>query len=210
MILSHKHKFIFFAIPKTATHTIRQALTPHMGPDDWEQQVLFGQKASPIPAIAAIRHGHISATQIRPRITEQQWHTYFKFGFVRNPYDRYVSTCFFLYRNIPNFESQAVPVMKQALRRPDFRRRILVSPQSNLLMGVDGKLAMDYVGRYETLQESFDEICQRIGIPGTDLGRKNASKHSRFTEYYDDDLTRIVSDFYSDDFENFDYPKNAS
>ena len=110
LIISHKHKFIFFAVPKTATHTIRQALTPHMGEEDWEQQVLFGQdRALPIPEIAALNHGHISVTQIQPHLSDEVWGSYFKFGFVRNPFDRYVSTCFFLHRDTPNFARSAIP-----------------------------------------------------------------------------------------------------
>jgi hypothetical protein len=54
VIISHRHKFIFFAVPKTATHATREALRQHLGPDDWEQQVLFGKQALPMPEIAAL------------------------------------------------------------------------------------------------------------------------------------------------------------
>ena len=33
MIISHKHRFIFVAVPKTATHAVRKALRPHLGRD---------------------------------------------------------------------------------------------------------------------------------------------------------------------------------
>ena len=95
MIISHRHKFIFFAVPKTATHTIREALRHHKDEDDWEQQVLYGEQALPIPEIARLKHGHISAEQIRPHLDDAIWNEYFKFAFVRNPFDRFVSTCFF-------------------------------------------------------------------------------------------------------------------
>ncbi len=205
MIVSHAHRFVFFAIPKTATHTIRQALTPLMEGDDWEQQVLFGEKVAPIPEIAEIRHGHISVSQIRPHLTSSQWQSYFKFAFVRNPFDRYVSTCFFLHRNTPGFAQGAVPFMKQAILRPGFRQRILVRPQSHLLGDGNDRIGVDYVGRYESLQESFDHICRQIGAAKIDLGKKNTSKHKNYTEYYDEQLRQRVADFYAPDFENFDY-----
>ena len=205
MIVSHQHKFIFFAVPKTATHAIRQALREHTGPDDWEQQVLFGEQFLPIPEIARIKHGHISVRQIRPHLDPEVWSSYFKFGFVRNPFDRYISICFFLNRGNPEFSASARAFMKQALAVLRFRQRVLVKPQQLQLSDQDGDIALDVVGRYETLQQSYDEICERIGIPSTDLDRKNPSKHAAFTEYYDDELRDIVAEYYQGDLAAFGY-----
>lgn len=205
MIISHRHRFIFFAVPKTATHTIRQALREHKGPEDWEQQVLFGTQSLPIPEIARIKHGHISAQQIKPHLDPEIWGNYFKFGFVRDPFDRFVSTCFFLNRGNEQFADQADSFMRQALSRPRFRQRVLVRPQIQQLSNASGEVALDFVGRYETLQQSYDEICERIGIPTTALARKNPSEHADYTEYYDDELRGIVGEFYEDDLRVFDY-----
>lgn len=205
MIISHRHKFIYFAVPKTATHTIREALRPHLGPDDWEQQVLFGKQYLPIPEIAAIDHGHITVQEIRPHLDPEVWAGYFKFGFVRNPFDRFVSTCFFLNRGNPNFAGSAVAFMKDRLPRPRFRQRVLARPQYRQLIGTNDEIALDFTGRYENLQESFDHVCERIGIPGTELGRKNASAHSKYVDYYDSDLRQQVADFYAEDLRIFAY-----
>ena len=205
MIISHRHKFIYFAAPKTATHTIREALRQHLGPDDWEQQVLFGKQYLPIPEIAAIEHGHISANEIRPHLSTTVWDDYFKFAIVRNPYDRFVSTCFFLNRENPNFAASAVAFMKDRLPRERFRQRVLVRPQYQQLCSADGQVALDFVGRYEELQPSYDSICERIGIPGMELGKKNASVHSSFVDYYDDDLRQKVAEFYAEDLRLFAY-----
>lgn len=176
-----------------------------MGPDDWEQQVLFGNAVSPIPELARIKHGHISARQLRPHMSDNVWESYFKFGFVRNPFDRFVSTCFFLNRNNPDFATGAVAFMKRALTMPRFRQRVLVIPQVQLLTDSDGEIALDYVGRYEDLQNSYDDICEQAGIATTELGRKNPSEHNAYAEYYDDELTELVADFYKDDLRSFSY-----
>lgn len=205
MIISHRHKFIYFAVPKTATHTIREALRQHLGPDDLEQQVLFGKQYLPFPEIAAIEHGHICANEIRPHLSATVWDDYFKFAFVRNPYDRFVSTCFFLNRGNPDFAASAVAFMKDRLPRPRFQQRVLARPQFQQLTNSDGKLALDFIGRYEELQQSYDSICDRIGIPGIELGKKNTSQHSSFVEYYDDDLKQAVAEFYAEDLRLFSY-----
>ena len=196
-------------MPKTATHAIREALRQHLDDNDWEQQVLFGQQSLPIPEIAQLRHGHISVRQIRPHVSSETWDTYFKFGFVRNPFDRFVSTCFFLNRQNPRFAQAPVQLMKRFLTFEKFRQRILVRPQSELLTDKSGEIVVDYVGRYEDLQQSYDEICERIGIPPTDLTRKNPSDHAAFTKYYDDELRDIVAAFYADDFRNFTYDPDS-
>lgn len=205
MIVSHRHKFIFFAVPKTATHAIRQSLRQHLDQEDWEQQTLFGEQYLPIPELAALKHGHISVRQIQPHLSREDWNTYFKFGFVRNPFDRFISTCFFLNRNNADFEKSAIKFMKNALNVERFRQRMLVKPQNQQLIDDNGNVALDSVGRYESLQQSYDEICARIGIQTTELGRKNPSRHKPYAEYYNDELRDRVAEYYEDDLKIFSY-----
>lgn len=207
MIISHKHKYIFFAVPKTATHAIREALREHKGPDDWEQQMLFGRNAFPVPALAAIQHGHLSVQQLRPHISPEMFSDYFKFAFVRNPYDRYISTFFFLTRNQQLPPGDKKVHLKQAIRSPQFTGRILVQPQYKMLVDETNTLALDYLGRYEDIQASYDHICERIGIPSKSLIEKNASDHQSSESYYDDELRQLVTDFYRGDFELLGYDK---
>ena len=209
MIISHKHRFIFFAVPRTATHTIRQALRAHLGEEDWEQQMLTRVQTIPIPEISAIKHGHVSFQQIERRLSTENWATYFKFSFVRNPLDRYVSICFFLNRQNHEFTGNEVACMKQGLEIPRFRQRILVVPQSGLLTDAEGTIAMDYVGRYELLQTSYDEICRHIGIESVRLTKTNTSNHMSYENYYDEALRDRISRFYRSDFELFGYDANA-
>lgn len=192
-------------MPKTATHAIRQSLRENLDQDDWEQQTLFGKQYLPFPDLAKLGHGHISVRQVQPHLSAETWNSYFKFGFVRNPFDRFVSTCFFLNRKNPDFKRSAVQFMRNALNVNQFRQRILARPQNEQLIDDDGNVALDMVGRYENLQESYDEICNRIGIPTTELGRKNPSSHNAYTEYYDDALKERVASFYEDDLRIFFY-----
>lgn len=205
MIISHKHRFIFFATPKTATHSVRQALGNYSADDDWQQQALFGEQLIPIPAIAKIKHGHISVSQLKSVLGEEQWHDYFRFGFVRNPFDRFVSTCVFLNRQNPRFQDNSLLWMKEALERPVFRQRILVVPQSELLVHADGQFGLDFVGHYETLQTSLDTIFDQLDLPAVQLTVKNRSEHAHYREYYDDHLRDLVTEFYAADLTRFNY-----
>lgn len=204
MIVSHQHRFIFAAIPKTGTHSVRAALREHMGQQDIEQVGLFVNKRFPYPDLAEIRHGHLALAQVRPYLGEEVFRTYFKFGFVRNPFDRFVSYCAFMTRSDGAFEHDPQLVMHRVLEaRP--MQHVLFRPQSELLTDGEGRLLTDFVGRVERMQESYDEACARIGIPGRTLDRINDSRRDSYRVYYDQALVDGVTDLYRRDLELFGY-----
>ena len=184
---------------------MRELLAPHKGPDDWEQQILFGQQQSPITEIAQIQHGHISAQQIAPHLEPAIWQSYFKFAIVRNPFDRFISICFFLNRKNPQFLETPLQWMKSAITVPRFRARVLVRPQYLQLVDAQGNSAMDYIGRYEQLQDSVDEICNRLQLKSTQLQKRNTSEHNQYREYYDEELKSAVAELYQEDLRRFNY-----
>ncbi|HET9810756.1 MAG TPA: sulfotransferase family 2 domain-containing protein [Sphingomicrobium sp.] len=205
MIISPTRNFIFVAIPKTGTHSVREALREHMGPDDLEQVRLFGEKKFPFPEISDLRTGHISLTQIRPVIGEEEFRSRFKFAFVRNPFDRFVSFCSFMTRNQGHFERDHKGVMRHfALIAPPLRH-LLFRPQHTFLTGEDGAILADYVGRNERMQQSYDEICERIGITSRPLAKTNSSRRGDYRDYYDQQLVDGVAKLYARDLELFGY-----
>ena len=210
MIVSHRHRFVFFAVPRTGTHALRDALRPLLGDEDWQQYALRGQARLPVPALARLGHGHVSLRQLRASTDEDIWARYFKFAIVRNPYDRYVSACAMLNKRNPRYAGNEQAFMKRALAVPRFRQRVLVRPQTEMLVDVSGGLGLDFVGRFETLQESFDEACRQIGIAPARLGAINATEHRAFETYYDDELCAMVTDFYRRDFDMLGYQSALS
>lgn len=205
MIVSHLHRFIFAAIPKTGTHSVRQALREHLGPDDIEQVGLFVNKRFPYHELAQIKHGHLGLQQVRPFIGEAAFADYFKFAFVRNPFDRFVSYCAFMTRANDAFQRDPRAVMRHILFTVRPLDHILFQPQHSLLIDPDGRLLADMVGRVEDMQVSYDQACSRIGIPSAALGQVNSSLRGTYRDYYDQTLIEGVSDMYRRDLELFDY-----
>ena len=205
MIISHRHGFIFTAIPKTGTHSVRRALREHLGPDDGEQVGLFKQSRLPYAPIAAIGHGHISLAQIRPFVGEAAFARYFKFAFVRNPWDRFISYCAFMMREGDEFERRPRDVMRHFLFKERPVDHLLFFPQHVFLTDAQGNLLTDAIGRVEQMQASYDAICGRIGIPSADLEKVNSTRRKDYQEYYDRELTDGVADFYRRDIELFGY-----
>ena len=205
MIISHQHRFVFAAIPKTGTHSVRQALRAHMSADDLEQVALFVNKRFPFEELAAITHGHISLQQVRPFLGEDVFGGYLKFAFVRNPYDRFVSYCAFMTRANDAFSRNPKGVMRHILFEARPMQHILFVPQHSFVTGADGEMLADTVGRVEDMQGSYDAICARLGLPSTELGVINSSRRGHYRDYYDQELIDGVSALYRRDLELFGY-----
>jgi hypothetical protein len=205
MIISHQHRFVFAAIPKTGTHSVRQALREHLSAEDLEQVGLFVNKRFPFEELAAIRHGHITLEQIRPFIGEEAFAGYLKFAFVRNPFDRFVSYCAFMTRATGAFERNPQAVMRHFLFEAPPMQHILFVPQHTFVTAADGRMLADIVGRVEEMQESYDTICARIGIPSRPLEQVNSSRRGSYRDYYDQQLIDGVAELYRRDLELFGY-----
>jgi len=184
MILSHQHQFIFIKTRKTAGTSIEIALSKFCGekdiitpisPADEEKRKELGYRGpqnylAPIwgyslrDAAKWMVHGkkrkrffnHIPAEEIKKHIGRAIWDLYFKFCFVRNPWERIISTYFWRYK------SEDRPSIS------DFIQAELDNPlrKSNLdLMMIDGQVAVDRVCRYENLTQELEEITRIIGLP---------------------------------------------
>ena len=206
MIISNTHRFIFFAVPKTGTHSIRRALRPQLGDDDHEQVALFERKKLPFKETRHIEHGHLSARQIRPVLGEDIFQAYFKFAFVRDPFDRFVSYCAFMSREDGAFKRDPMAFMKHVIRVIRPYRHLLFRPQFEFLCDDHGQPVMDFVGRVECMQDDFDAICDRLGLQQTSLGKANTSERGDYRQYYDDELVEMVGRLYRRDLELFGYP----
>ncbi len=55
------------------------------------------------------------------------------------------------------------------------------------------------------MQESYDEIARRIGIPAAPLVKVNASSRGDYRSYYTPDLVDGVARLYARDLELFGY-----
>lgn len=205
MIVSHQHRFIFVAIPKTGTHSVRQGLRDHLGERDMEQARLFVEKQFPIPEIARMGHGHISFAEIRPFLGEETFNDYFKFAFVRNPFDRFVSYCAFATSREGSFARDPKRVMRHFLFTAPPLQHVIFRPQHLFLTDMDGRLLADRLGKVETMQADYDGICAQIGIATSPLDHANRSRRGDYRDYYDQELIDGVAQIYARDLELFGY-----
>lgn len=206
MIVSFERTFIYVAIPRTATHAFRLALRPHLGKYDWEQCVLFEKKLFPVTQLARIGHGHVTAREIRTYVLPGFWDAAVRFCTVRNPFERFASACRFAYRHTTKMRTDPLGVMKKAIDDDLPRKHILFRPQSEFITGSQGEPLVNFICRYENLQDDFDRLSLRLAIASTELSVLNSSPASPVHDSCDDELEQMIRHAYRDDFHLLSYP----
>ena len=132
----------------------------------------------------------------------------FKFAFVRNPWDLQVSSYHHLKRERPHLLKDITDFatfLKWKLdpERPyQYHIDTSIELQSDYLIDLHGDNMVDYIGRYETLQEDFDHVCKKIGIPPKKLPHKRrATDRGSYHRYYTDNTIELVNNHFKRDIE---------
>lgn len=204
-IISHRHRFVFIAIPKVASHSLRFALREHLGPEDEEQVALFVNKRIDRPEFASSTHGHQLAREVRAALGEAQWASLLSFAVVRNPWDRFVSYVAFMMRHNGLFERDPQAAMRRVLSNPQNQSAVHFRSQLDFVTDEAGRLIVSRLLKVEQLQVDFDRLCDELGLPHTRLEVRNASTHRPYTDYYDASLIEAVAERYRLDIQAFGY-----
>lgn len=209
VLISDEHRFIFIHIPKTAGSSITQVLSPHSRqPTDYWMNRLLARCGVRTNLLAPPRHRwfrrHTTARRLRPWLPAAVYDSYFKFAFVRNPWDWLVSYYHFVLerpRHRRHGQIRQLGSFAEFLRYECSRRTFL---QSRFVTDARGRLIVDYVGRFEHLEADFQRICDRAGLDAT-LVRRNQSRHQDYRDYYDRRTIDLVAQGYRRDIELFGY-----
>ena len=201
-------------LPRASLHLCRDpedgdacgapALREHMGAQDMEQVGLFVQRKLPIPELAQIRHGHLTLQQIRRHLSAEDFDGAFKFAFVRNPFDRFVSYCAFITRAEGHFERDPKAVMRSTTCQPARAAHPVPAPKCfRDRSGREIALGRPRAGRGNAAILRSHRGADRI--PSQPLEKVNASSRRDYREYYDAPLKSGVARLYARDLELFGY-----
>jgi len=78
-------------------------------------------------------------------------------------------------------------------------------PQTAWLKDTSGKLAMDFIGRFEHLEHDFSVISQRLGFEDGDLPKVMMGDGSDYKSHYDQYSAEIIAKRYAEEIALFDY-----
>ena len=159
-----------------------------------------------------IKH-HRTAREVIASIGRDKWDTAYKFTFVRNPWDKVVSH--YEYRRKRNKTEVATRgvsfsewVKKTYGPEKDpfyYNNPRAFQAQVEWLKNDEGDIDMNYIGKFESINEDFDKIMRAIGIDA-ELPHLNAtSKRGGYQGYFDDETRQIVAEWFREDIEVFGY-----
>ena len=158
-----------------------------------------------------VKH-HQTAREIIAKIGRDKWNTAYKFTLVRNPWDKVVSH--YQYRRKRNKTEVATRNVSfsewvKKTYGPDkdpffYNNPKAFQPQVEWLKDDQGRIAIDFIGKFESINDDFDQIKSIIGIEA-ELPHLNASKRAGYQSYYDDETRQIVARWFHEDIEAFGY-----
>ena len=151
---------------------------------------------------------------------------YFKWMFVRNPYDRLVSSFHYSRRTIGG---KNVSMRNHFWMLESFEKYILnldelfdfsqknfdvnlqefinvhIVPQYYFAC-INDEVVLDFVGRFEELEVGWEYVCGKIGV-NSNVEKSNQSlRKGHWIDFYTSELFEVVNEKYAKDFEIFDFP----
>ena len=180
MLLSHRYRFLFVHIAKTGGTSVRKALKPYQAR---HPLFVFQFLASRMSHLSGHRLGckfprHAKIVAAEQMLPHEFFASLFKFAFVRNPWDLQVSSWHHLRRERPHL-LEAVPDFEAFIRwkldpeRPyQYHIDTSIEHQRDYLVDLRGRVRVDFIGRYEQLQEDFDHVCRTVGLTPRALPHK--------------------------------------
>jgi hypothetical protein len=205
MLLSHSHQFIFIHICKTAGTSLRAVLEPYTRSvvgHLWTR--LRSRVGRPQPEPRDTLSAHARAVDARAELPAEVFSGYFKFAFVRNPWDWQVSWYHYILQNREHHEHHAVRELGSFEEFLSWRIDHPVWCQKDYVTDERGEEIVDFVGRFESIEADFAHICEVANLKAG-LPHLNRSRHRDYRTYYSDHACRLLEEISGRDIDYFGY-----
>ncbi|MFH1330729.1 MAG: sulfotransferase family 2 domain-containing protein [Actinomycetota bacterium] len=200
---------------------VRAVQVPKAGSGTIRMTVLRGLReraGAELPKKTLWRHMRF----VRPKDLPALQPARFSFGFVRDPYARLVSCyrhkierprrqgkrispLFWVYGRAFSLQMDFPAFVRAVAAVPDKRAEKHFRSQTSFLYS-DGQPLVDFVGRLETFQADWEEVCRHTRLPPAIKAYNVTGAPVRLADWYDTDLLGLVKTRYAADFALLDYP----
>ena len=208
-MISYELKCIFIHIPKCGGSSVERTLWPR--PEDRNETNLYSG------FISKYRNKyqtgglqHLLATQVREEIGQKIFQEFYKFAFIRNPWDRIVSQFAYMQQRPDLMDYIGMShntEFKMYLELIQQKEHVQWMPQHKFLYDEERMLLVDQIGRLESFKTDFSTILDylRIDEP-VQAAHVNRSKRKPLLTYFNDrESVEMVADIYSEDIDLFGY-----
>lgn len=211
-MISHKHKVIFIHIPKCAGSSVFEYFFPDLEVD-WKipnYDVLYGWCPE-----RKIHLQHATAQQLVETnlVSKKQWESYFKFTIVRNPWDRSYSDYLWMQKDT-GIKGRFIDFItktngfKEILtdrNNQNYRGDHLLKQTD--FFSVKGLYELDFIGRFENLQDGLSIIKEKLKIdkPFIQHKKKSAKRLKHYSLFYNKSNAHLVKTIYSRDIYELGY-----
>jgi len=226
MILYEK-QLVFIHIPKCAGSSIEKAFNyiddfesygvESLGPDHrpiraMEQGMSFAHQFSSWENFTEFRRRLRHKPKPNPvknlLLTPEQYSQFYKFTFVRNPWARAHS----MYKHIMREEHKQRRYKMDKLQDTSFATFLKayagkkdIQSQMYWLKDFSGEVPFDFIGKFENLNQDFEQLCSNIGCESITLPHVYKGSGGDFRKAYSTELVDLVADVYQEEIEYFDY-----
>jgi hypothetical protein len=77
-------------------------------------------------------------------------------------------------------------------------------PQRRWLVNPQGEMLVEFIGRFENLQQDFTTVCERLSLRA-ELGHAKPSGRGSYRDYYDSASRDLIARCFEEDLQAFDY-----
>lgn len=201
MIVSHSNKFIYFKSYKTASTSVEIFFEQFCNDKD----IVGYRGPSPVPNESKWWN-HMPPQEIKDKMEDDQaFDSYFKFGCVRNPWDRKLSSYFFCNQSKIFIDKLDIPkTFEEYCMRPN-EKHFSVRTLYNFFDVENTNV--DYFIRFEKLHGDINEVCNALNLECdlSHLTHKKKTDHTHYTEYYTDEMRDKVAEDFREDIDFFNY-----
>jgi chondroitin 4-sulfotransferase 11 len=213
--------FVFVHVPKTGGTSIS-----HLFNVRTRQNLFFTSPNDTSDKIPA----HLTWVELKAKLPEDFIRRAFKFAFVRNPWDRFLSAYLYArqtylneiqknglqHRDKMGFNECHLVSLDAFVQTLEFDREVRNShsrglkghleTQSSYVSDESGRLAMDFIGRFENFDSDVRAVAARIGLTVSVVPHRNTTHRTQsYRDCYSVFARNAVASFYSEDVEQFGY-----
>jgi hypothetical protein len=141
------------------------------------------------------------------QVNADQYSNYYKFTIVRNPWMRLHSW----YKNVMRDEiHQKNYGISPDISFLEFVKKYAgtgyLRPQTYWLKQFDGKLNLDFIGKFENLNSAFERVATDLNFPlEKELPHRIEGQKSDPSEDFNSEVVDFIADYYAEEIELFNY-----